>query len=222
MPPATSTSSPATSPTTTALSFKSTTSSKTPNAKAGGHRRRPQTGRPRLRRLRTRDPQRGTRGWDGEMRPTHLMEVSRYVELTPGATGNRSKRSSAARAAYLRQAIRTLITEGYLTAEAGTRGAQLHRSLVPFRETQMTHADLVPNPAEPATQKGHPDDHHPPPHQRLDGPQPRQPHPPLQHPHRPLRPRSRHHQEDAMSAATSGTAVVLRNPSSPTCAGTGT
>ena len=69
------------------------------------------------------------------MRPTHLMEVSRYVELTPGATGNRSKRSSAARATYLRQAIRTLITEGYLTAEAGTRGAQLHRSLVPFRET---------------------------------------------------------------------------------------
>ena len=37
------------------------------------------------------------RGQDGEMRPTHLMEVPRYVELTPDATGNRSKRSSAAR-----------------------------------------------------------------------------------------------------------------------------
>lgn len=72
---------------------------------------------------------------NGEMRPTHLMEkVSKYVEITPRASGKQIEDVIRGKAQYVRLAIRTLVNEGFLTVESGPRGAQLHSSTVAYRE----------------------------------------------------------------------------------------
>jgi hypothetical protein len=74
-------------------------------------------------------------GDDGQMRPTHLMDkISRYVEVTRGCTGKQIEDVIRGKATYVRLALHTLVKEGYITVEAGPRGAQLHTSQIPYRE----------------------------------------------------------------------------------------
>jgi len=71
----------------------------------------------------------------GNMRPTHLMEkVSRWLELTPGASRTQIETGVSGKVTYLRRAIDRLVQEGYVEVHPGPRNTQQHRVITPFRE----------------------------------------------------------------------------------------
>jgi hypothetical protein len=73
-----------------------------------------------------------------EFRPTWYMEkVSRFVE-DGGDPISQTKIEGAklGRVEYVRDAVRMLVRDGYLSREEGPRGAFLHASLRPFRDGQ--------------------------------------------------------------------------------------
>lgn len=69
-------------------------------------------------------------------RPTFLMErVSRLLELATEPLSQRVLEAGVTgKAANVRAAARVLVDEGYVSKEAGPRGASLYRSVSPFRE----------------------------------------------------------------------------------------
>lgn len=74
-------------------------------------------------------------GDGGAFRPTVLMErASRWIELHPSATKNDVADALGGKRAWVLRAVSALVEEGFVATEAGSRGAQLHRSLEPFRE----------------------------------------------------------------------------------------
>ncbi|WP_076260846.1 DnaB-like helicase N-terminal domain-containing protein [Intrasporangium flavum] len=74
---------------------------------------------------------------DGGMRPTHLMEkVSRYVEMTPGASRRQIEDGVQGKREYVRLAIDALVREGFLTTTAGPRGTHNHSLIATFREDE--------------------------------------------------------------------------------------
>lgn len=80
-----------------------------------------------------------------KFRPTHLMEaVSRYLESAESASGAAIEREVRGKAEYVRAARDILTAEGYVTAEAGSRG-HLYRSARPYREAD----ENPPRPARP-------------------------------------------------------------------------
>jgi AAA domain len=69
-------------------------------------------------------------------RPTHLMEaVSRLLEDQAEALSERAiVELVSGKQTYVREALATLVREGYVQREGGPRGAHLHSSTKPFRE----------------------------------------------------------------------------------------
>lgn len=75
-----------------------------------------------------------------EFRPTFLMErISRALEVAPDGLGIRQIRSTVSGKAVAKdQALSLLLAEGFAEVAPGPRGAQLHRTLRPFREAFET------------------------------------------------------------------------------------
>lgn len=74
---------------------------------------------------------------DGAMRPTHLMEmVSRFIEITPGASRKQIEDGVQGKRDYIRMAIDALVREGFLTTTAGPRGTHNHSIIATFREDE--------------------------------------------------------------------------------------
>lgn len=71
-----------------------------------------------------------------QFRPTHVMEsISEYLETCPDAVNVREiKENTKGKAEIQVAAIQILVSEGYVERVAGARGANLHKSLKPFRE----------------------------------------------------------------------------------------
>jgi hypothetical protein len=72
----------------------------------------------------------------GEFRPTVLMEkVSNYLELPGGPRTRKDVEANVSgRGEYIRLAIDTLVTEGYVVETPGEHGAKLLASETPYRE----------------------------------------------------------------------------------------
>ena len=67
-------------------------------------------------------------------RPTELMErISRWLEINPGASKRLVEDSVKGKAAWKREALRCLATDGHATVEDGAHGALLYRIVKPFR-----------------------------------------------------------------------------------------
>lgn len=72
---------------------------------------------------------------DGTFRPTHLMEaVSRFVEDNDLATGRDITTHINGKTTAIREAIKLLIHEGYLTTVAGPRNSTKHHVAAIYRE----------------------------------------------------------------------------------------
>lgn len=70
----------------------------------------------------------------GNMRPTILMErVSRWLELTPGASRRSISEGVTGKVTYVRRALDRLIQEGYVEVTDGPNRTQHHRVTTPFR-----------------------------------------------------------------------------------------
>lgn len=89
------------------------------------------------------NPETGAISWrieppraEGEpFRPTGYMEkVSRFVEMTPGASKDAIESSGLGKAEHVRTALNALVSEEFVNREIGPKGAHLHYSLKPFRE----------------------------------------------------------------------------------------
>jgi hypothetical protein len=77
---------------------------------------------------------------DGTVRPTHLMEaVSRFVEDNDQATFTAIKEGVSGKDKWIREAIRLLIEEGFMTVVAGAQRRQLHHSIALYREAEDDH-----------------------------------------------------------------------------------
>jgi hypothetical protein len=76
----------------------------------------------------------GPEGW----RPTHLMEaVSRLLEDQTEPLSERAiVELVSGKQSYVREALATLVREGYVQRVGGPRGAHLHSSTKPFREDE--------------------------------------------------------------------------------------
>ncbi len=85
----------------------------------------------------------------GAFRPTVLMEkVSRAVEHAAGPLSARGiEQLVTGKATYVRQAIHHLVSEGYLTTAAGSRGATMHTLAKPYREADEPGTHSTPEPA---------------------------------------------------------------------------
>lgn len=72
----------------------------------------------------------------GQFRPTHVMEsISQYLETCPEPVNVREvKENARGKGETVVAALQTLVSEGYIERVAGARGANLHKSLKPFRE----------------------------------------------------------------------------------------
>jgi hypothetical protein len=72
-----------------------------------------------------------------EWQPTHYMEkVSRFIEENPDLPKTViTDESGLGKAIYVRQALETLVRFKYVKRADGPRGALVHTSLVPYRET---------------------------------------------------------------------------------------
>lgn len=72
---------------------------------------------------------------EGGFRPTHLMErISEWLEDNPQATGRQVMTAVRGNTDAKRAALDVLISEGWVMAEDGARGARLHTVLRPYRE----------------------------------------------------------------------------------------
>lgn len=81
------------------------------------------------------DPPNGNPDDKDGFEPTVLMEkVSRYVETNPGLSKRAVIEAVGGKRDYVVLAVELLATRGYLRAEPGPRGAQLHYSARPYRE----------------------------------------------------------------------------------------
>jgi len=71
-----------------------------------------------------------------QFRPTHVMQsISEYLETCPEpVTGKEIKENTKGKGETQVAALQTLVSEGYVERVAGARGANLHRSLKPYRE----------------------------------------------------------------------------------------
>jgi hypothetical protein len=74
----------------------------------------------------------------GQFRPTHVMEsISVYLETCLNPVNVREiKENTKGKAEVQVAAMQILVSEGYVERVAGARGANLHRSLKPYRELQ--------------------------------------------------------------------------------------
>ena len=69
------------------------------------------------------------------MRPTVLMErVSRWLEINPGASQRKVADNVTGKTDFVRLALEVLVSEGWVTAETGVRGAGSYTVATPFRE----------------------------------------------------------------------------------------
>ena len=83
------------------------------------------------------EPQTMPKGPEGGLRPTHLMEkVSRYIEMSPGATRTQIEQGVTGKGTYVRMALDALVSEGYVTTTSGTRGAHNHSIVAVYREAE--------------------------------------------------------------------------------------
>lgn len=93
---------------------------------------------------------------DQPFRPTHLMEkVSRYVEDADEPVSARTITSAVpGKNEPIREAIRLLATEGFLTesGQTGRGGGVTYTSKIPFREDETNRAQPRPNRAPGADQ----------------------------------------------------------------------
>lgn len=82
----------------------------------------------------------------GEFRPTILMgRIWEYVEANPGATRNTIQREVKGTSNdYKDQALRLLITEGYIKCVDGARNARLHHVANPWPPTEPDRAPTEP------------------------------------------------------------------------------
>jgi hypothetical protein len=76
-------------------------------------------------------------GSDGQFRPTHLMEaVSRYVEDYDQVSFREIKMAIRGKTTAVQDALRILISEGYISVIEGSRGTHKHHSVAQYREAE--------------------------------------------------------------------------------------
>jgi len=73
----------------------------------------------------------------GPFLPTHIMQsISEYLETCPKpVTGTAIKENTKGKSKFQTDALNALVDKGYVERVAGARGANLHRSLKPYRES---------------------------------------------------------------------------------------
>lgn len=82
-------------------------------------------------------------GASDRFRPTALMErISRHIEAAGEPVSWTAMRADVSgKTEAKRQALDVLVTEGYLSREAGSRNANLHRSVTPYRQADDPESD---------------------------------------------------------------------------------
>lgn len=86
---------------------------------------------------------------DGTFRPTHLMErISRHVEANDLCPFRDIKDAIPGKDKYLRDALRILTAEGFITVVDGPRRAKLHHSVAFYRELEDDAHPPAHNPPE--------------------------------------------------------------------------
>jgi DNA-binding MarR family transcriptional regulator len=74
---------------------------------------------------------------DGNFRPTVLMKrVSEYLERSPGGSLRAIRMAVKGKGASIDIAVETLIREGYIRVEKGTRDASFHFLIRPFDDKE--------------------------------------------------------------------------------------
>jgi hypothetical protein len=74
---------------------------------------------------------------DGQVRPTHLMEaISRFIEQNDQCKFYEIKDAVTGKDKWLRQAVRLLIEEGFVSTMPGPRNATLHHTIALYREAE--------------------------------------------------------------------------------------
>lgn len=77
---------------------------------------------------------------DGTFRPTGIMErISTFVQDNDGCTFTDIKASVSGKDKHLRDAISSLVHDGFLTRIKGAKNSWLHHSTIPYREAEDDH-----------------------------------------------------------------------------------
>ncbi|MBB3041193.1 DnaB-like helicase N-terminal domain-containing protein [Nocardioides soli] len=77
---------------------------------------------------------------DGHKRYTRVMErISRYVEDNDQCTGNEIKDAIGGKPTIVAEAIKTLVSEGFVSVMKGRNRSHLHHSIAHYREAEDDH-----------------------------------------------------------------------------------